>query len=150
MANELVYTTLSQVTVQSSGASNASNGVIAAGTLTTANHSNYTGVDLVLTASMSASIASASNFFGIYARPLDIDGTADAPIPSSATNAFFKGGYVGAIQFAGASVASQQTGVLLDVPTVPYSVEFYVENLTNASMSAGWTLKATPKTVKPL
>lgn len=150
MANELILTTLSQVTPQSSGASAASNAIVSGGTLTTANHSNYTGVDLALTVVMAASVSSASNYFAIYARPLSIDGTLSAGTPSSATGTYYKGGYVGAVQIPAATASATQTGFLFDVPNTYTSVEFFVENLTNASVNAGWTLKATPKTVKPL
>ena len=146
MANEVIWATLSQVTLQSSGASAASNAIVSAGTLATSMHSNYTGVDLVLTGSMASSIGSATNFFAVYARPLDIDSTNDAPVPGSS----FKSKFVGAIPFAGSSAAATQTGILEDVQTSWAGVEFYIENLTNASLNAGWTLKATPKTVKPL
>lgn len=146
MANEAVWGTLAQVTLQSSGASASSGAIITGGTLATSMHSNYTSVDLVLTGSMAASIASASNYFSVYARNLDIDGTNDAPTPGAS----FKGKFVGTVAFAGSAGAGTQTGLLEDVPTSWSPIEFFVENLTNATMNAGWTLKATPKTVKPL
>lgn len=145
MANEVVWATLSQATLQSSGASAASTAIVSGGTLATSTHSNYTSVDLVLTGTMAASIASNSNLFAVYARALDIDGTADAPTPGSS----FKSKQVGAIQFAGSAASGGQTSLLEDVQTSPLGpVEFFIENLTNATLNAGWTLKASPKTVK--
>jgi hypothetical protein len=146
MANEAIWATLSQVTLQSSGASAASNAIVSAGTLASSQHSMYTSVDLVLKGTMAASIASNSNYFSVYARALDIDSTDDASAPSSSLKAKF----VGNFQFAGSSASAAQTAFLEDVQTSWAPTEFYIENLTNATLNAGWTLKATPKTIKPL
>lgn len=146
MANEAIWATLSQATLQSSGASAASTAIVSGGTLASSQHSNYTSVDLVLTGTMAASIASNSNFFSVYARALNIDGTNDASVPSSSLKAKF----VGNFQFAGSSASAAQTAFLEDVQTSYADTEFYVENNTNATLNAGWTLKATPKTMKPL
>ena len=105
MANEVIWSTLSPVTLQSSGASAASTVMVAAGTLATSMHSNYSAVDLVMTGTMAASMASASNYFSVYARHLNIDGTSDAPTPGSS----FKGSYVGAVDFAGSAASGAQT-----------------------------------------
>lgn len=145
MANEAIWATLSQATLQSSGASAASTAIVSAGTLATSMHSNYTGVDLVLTGTMAASIASNSNYFSVYARSLDIDGTNDAPTPGSS----FKGKLVGNLAFAGSSASGAQTALIEDVQTSYNAVEFFIENNSNATLNAGWTLKATPKTIKP-
>lgn len=147
MAGEVAWATLSQATLQSSGASATSNAIVSGGTLATSAHSNYTSVDLVLTGTMAGSIASNANFFSVYARSLGIDGAADAPTPGAS----FRAKYVGQIQFAGSSASGGQTSLIENVPTSPLgSVEFFIENSTNATLNAGWTLKATPKTVKPL
>jgi len=146
MANEAIWATLSQATLQSSGASAASTAFVSGGTLAASTHSNYTGTDLVLTGTMAASIAAASNFFAVYARALNVDGTADAPVPGAS----LKAKYVGPLLFAGSSASGAQTAILEDVQTSWADVEFYIENLTNATLNAGWTLKATPKTIKPL
>lgn len=146
MANEIIISTLTTVSIASSGASAASNAIVSAGTLATSSHSGYTGCDLVFTGTMAASVASASNYFSVYARPLDIDGTADAASPGSS----FTGGFVGTLQIAGSGASGAQTAILQDVPNSWFSTEFFIENKTNASLNAGWTLKATPKTLKPL
>lgn len=145
MANEVIISTLAAITVASSGSSVASNGFVSAGTLSSSSHSGYTGSDLVLTGTMAASVSSASNFFSVYARPLNIDSTNDAPVPSAS----FSGGFVGALIIAGSSASGAQTSILMDVPNSWADVEFYVENKCNATLNAGWTLKAVPKTVKP-
>lgn len=146
MANETILTTLSTVSIATSGASAASNAIVSAGTLATSSHSGYTGCDLVFTGTMAASVASASNYFSVYARPLNVDGTADAPSPGTS----FTGGFVGVLQIAGSGASGAQTAVLQDVANGWFDVEFFIENKTNASLNAGWTLKATPKTYKPL
>ena len=145
MANEVKWGTLSQATLQSSGASAASTAIVSGGTLATSMHALYTAVDLVLTGTMAASIASNSNYFAVYARHLNIDGTADAPTPGASLKAKF----VGTLPFAGSGASGAQTAILEDVQTSWADVEFYIENLTNATLNAGWTLKATPKTIVP-
>lgn len=146
MANEAAWATLSQATLQSSGASATSAATVTAGTLATSMHSNYTAVDLVLTGTMAASIASNSNYFSVYARHLNVDGTADAPTPGAS----MKGKYVGPLVFAGSAASGAQTAILEDVQTSPFDVEFFIGNDCNATLNAGWTLKASPKTIKPL
>lgn len=145
MSNENIWATLSQATLQSSGASAAAAAIVSGGTLATSTHSNYTAVDLVLTGTMAGSIASNSNYFAVYARHLNIDGTADV----SAPGASFKSKFVGNIPFAGSSASASQTGILESIETSWADVEFYLENNCNATLNAGWTLKATPKTNKP-
>lgn len=145
MANEVIWATLAQVTLQSSGASAASTAMVTAGTLATSMHSNYSSVDLVLTGTMAASVASTTNYFMVYARELDVDGTKDVSSPGAS----FKHRNVGILQISGSSASGEQTAILLNVPTHYTDVEFFIENLSNSSLNAGWTLKATPKTVKP-
>lgn len=147
MANEVIIATLSAITLTSSGASAASNAFATAGySLAASAHSGYTGCDLVFTGTLAASNASNSNYFNVYLRPINIDGTADAPQPGSS----FTGGFVGALQFSGTNASGGQTAILTDVPNSWADVEFWIENKTNASLNANWTLKAIPKTVKPL
>jgi len=145
MSNEAIWATLSPVTLQSSGASAASAATISMGTLAASDHASYTSVDMVLTGTMAASIAATSNYFSIYARPLNIDGTNDAPTPGAS----HKAKYVGAVRFAGSSASGAQTSILENIETSWADVEFFLGNDTNATLNAGWTAKATPKTVKP-
>lgn len=147
MANEVILTTLSAKDINTGGsASVASNSYTTVGTYYTSQHSGYTGSDLVFVGTMAASIASASNYFTVYARPLDIDGTSDAPVPGSS----FQGGFVGTLQFAGSGASGAQTAILQDVPNSWANVEIYIGNSTNAGLNSGWTMRAIPKTVKPL
>lgn len=146
MANEVVISTLAAVTIASSGASAASNAFVSAGTLSASAHSGYTGSDLVFVGTMGGAVSSASNYFSVYARPLSIDSSNNAPSPGTS----FTGGFVGALLIAGSSASGAQTAILLDVPNSWADVEFFVENKCNATLNAGWTLKAKPKTVKPL
>ncbi len=146
MANEAVWATLTQASIQTSGASATSAATVSAGTLATSMHSNYSLVDLSFTGTMAASIAAASNFFTVYARRLNVDGTADDPTPGAS----YKAKYMGPLVFAGSAASGGQTATLEDVRTSPWDTEFFISNDTNATLNAGWTLKAIPKTLKPL
>ena len=79
----------------------------------------------------------------LYARELDIDSTNDAAAP----DATYKPKYIGV--FVVDNVTSTQYLKLRasDVPTVAdYSL---FNNATGQTISAGWTLKVTPRTIGP-
>lgn len=78
----------------------------------------------------------------IYARPLDIDGTSDAEVPETTRPTFF----VGSIPVN--NVTTAQFGFLME-RKVPPKAAYYVHNLaTGQTVSAGWTLKVTPRSYK--
>ena len=79
----------------------------------------------------------------LYARPLDIDGTNDAEVPEMARPTVFIG------TFVVNNVTTAQYIELL-AQDVPWSASYYIHNNgTGQTVSAGWTLKVTPYTVKP-
>lgn len=123
------------------------------------NHGRYPRADVVLSFTHTGSISSASNVVALYRRDIDVDGTGDEPIPGTAyasasnvTPSFYKAKYVGAFVANAVSITVTSTSaysqylVANDVALPAGSCEFYIENLTNATILAGWTLKVTPKT----
>lgn len=79
----------------------------------------------------------------LYARPLDIDGTADAEVPEATRPTEFIGSFVVN------NVTTTQYAHLM-AQSVPWNAEYYLHNNGTAqSVSAGWTLKVTPFTVAP-
>lgn len=116
------------------------------GTLATSHHTGYPLVDLVLTATFGGANVAGTDYVGCYARALDIDGTADADAPD--VNHPFR--FVGNFRVGVNSASAAHTMILEDVQTSPLGpVEFFLDNRVNATMNAGWTLKATPKTIVP-
>ena len=142
MAGEIKWTYADPVTLEDSGTSAASNVFVEADatTLTSANHSNYPVADLVLKCDWSAAPTSTS-VVNVYRRDLNIDGTSDAIVPAST----FPQVLVGVVPIP------QSASAVYPIPNVPLSAEcsFYIENKSNTTLMAGWTLKATPKTFVP-
>lgn len=106
----------------------------------------YPRADLILTASHTTSLSSASNIVALYRRDMNIDGTADENVPQTATGTLYKGKFVGAF-LAQAKPTSNTNVQYMQITDVPLAkeCEFYIENLTNAAFTE-WTLKVLPKT----
>ena len=85
----------------------------------------------------------------LYGRRLNIDGTADEPQPDSG----YPGKALGSFRIDTNQAASTSTSYIADI-VIPNAYtsqvwEFYLYNDSNVAMSAGWTLKITPKTYGP-
>jgi hypothetical protein len=79
---------------------------------------------------------------GLYARPLDIDGTLDSEVPEASRPTRYMGSFILN------NVTTQQVMELVcyDVPRL---AAYYLHNNgTGQSMPAGWTLKVTPRAFK--
>lgn len=90
-----------------------------------------------------ASAPTEGTLIGLYARPLDIDGTNDAEVPEAArpTRA------IGA--FPVNNVTSTQYALCVG-RNLPKAATYYLHNAaTGQTISAGWTLKVTPLTLTP-
>ncbi|TXH51850.1 MAG: hypothetical protein E6Q97_17370 [Desulfurellales bacterium] len=137
-----------QLTHVASGGSVAAGGMSVAGDVATAlassNNFNYPAVDLALFASFSAALSSLSNFINVYRRDLDIDGTNDAPAPSTAAPTF-SSALVGVFSIPVFTAASSGYFSCLNVP-ISENCQLFIENKCNITISAGWTLKCKPKT----
>ena len=145
MANELKYTYASQVTLEASGASAASSAMVAADDsgLTSANHSNYPLADFALKCDFGAAVDPNKAVY-LYRQDLDIDATNDAPAPAANT---YEQTLVGIFVIP----SGQSASAYYPCTNVPLTqnCQFSVKNGTNQSMSAGWTLKCTPKSYVP-
>lgn len=149
MANETKWTYASQVTLEASGASSANAAFTAADDtgLASANHSNYPYADFVLkTVGFGASLSTGDKYIALYRGEQNIDGTAgDALAPATSNRACYVGSF-----FVAGGQASTATSyyALTDVPLVADQL-YWIENQTGQTVSAGWTLKATPKAIVP-
>ena len=88
-------------------------------------------------------IATDGTVIGLYARPLDIDGTADAEVPEAARPTHAVGSFVVN------NVNTAQTMRLL-ARDLPKLASYYLHNNgTGQTISSGWTLKVTPYGLTP-
>lgn len=144
MANEAVYKYGTQKTLEASGGSTAANAFTQANdaSMTATDHSDYTLLDFVFTGAFSVA-PTAGEVVNLYARLLDIDSTNDAQVPSANYLATYLG------SFLVEPVTSTQYVALYNVPLPGRSFDCYIENKTSQTLSAGWVLKAAPKTIGP-
>jgi hypothetical protein len=85
----------------------------------------------------------------LYAHVLDVDGTTESPAPSST----YKQKYLGTFPTNTGMSATTNYSVPIEIALLntktSQTYDFYVENQCNVTMTAGWTLKITPKTKGP-
>lgn len=144
MANEVIWTYASPVTLEASGAEVADDafGDADDADLADAQHGGFPLADFVLKAAFGGAVA-AMSVVNLYRRDLNIDSTNDAIAPSATYPVQLVGNF---LIPAGATAAAYYP--CADVPLVA-DQEFFIENKTGQTLSAAWTLKATPKTYEP-
>jgi|SRR5687768_2795245 len=147
MANEAIYTWGTQKTLEASGAS-VSNATIAQANDSTysvaSDGSNYPDAEFVLKVQFGTVTSIENTAISLFARPLNIDGTNDAPAPT----ATYMETHVGDFVVYGSAAATDQY-LWLEAFGVPKEAEYYIKNSTGQTITAGWTLKVTPRTYKP-
>ena len=145
MANEAIVKLGTTKTLEASGASNANNTMVAADDATygiVADGASYPDADFVLAVAF-ATAPTINTTIDLYAQELDIDGTSDAIAPTTTYKTRYIGNFVVAAQ-----TATQYLKVRgYDVPLI--ASYFLHNNATGQTMSAGWTLKVTPRTIGP-
>ena len=144
MSDEVIWTYASQVTLEASGASLASNAVGPAddADLASGNHSNFPLCDFALNCQFGAAVA-AGSVVRLYRQDLNIQSTNDSPAP--ATTYLYK--FVGSFVIpSGASATSWYP--LTDLPLVK-DQQYSIENGSDQSIVGNWKLYATPKTYEP-
>ena len=150
MAGEMKWSYATQVTLESSGASQGNAAFIAADdtTLASGNHSNYPYADFVLkTVGFGAALTSTGSWYcGLWRQDLNIDSTGDEGVPSASNRLHYCGGFV--LPNSAASTSTHYVA-LTDVELVA-DQQYYLEVALNTSLTAGWTLKVTPKTLMPV
>ena len=97
-----------------------------------------------------ATTGTAGSSIALYARPLNIGdaGTEDAEVPDSNFSAMYLGSFPHNNPATGAQTA---TFGMVGLPNVVTSqiYNFYIENSTGQTISAGWELTVTPVTYAP-
>lgn len=145
MANEIKLVYASEVTLEASGASAASNAYVAANdtSLSSANHSNYPYADFVLVASFSAAVG-AGAYVGLYRQEMLVDQAGNSAPTPGLTYEFRN---VGIFPIT----SGQSASAAYFCPDIPVSrtCQFSLKNVTGKNLTAGWVLTATPKSVAP-
>lgn len=147
MANETVKVVGTVKTLEANGASTATDVVSAADDASygvAADGSNYPHAEFVLGFTISTTTSIQNKTINLYAKPLDIDGTNDAQAPETGAN--FKGVFIGAFTVNDIGTIQYASCVAYDVP---WLADYYIDNQTGQTISAGWTLKVKPMTYKP-
>ena len=145
MSGEVIVRFGTVKTLEAAGASIANNALAQADDASydlVADGAYYPDADFVLTGTFGTA-PTEGTVLALYARPLDVDGTADTEAPETTLPTVFIGAFVVN------NVTTAQTMALraYDVPT---KADYYVHNNgTGQTLSAGWTLKVTPRTVAP-
>lgn len=104
----------------------------------------YPDAEFVLTCTFGTAPTEGTSI-GLYARPLDVDGTSDTEVPEAARPTMCIG------TFTVNNVTSAQTIVLngLYAVGVPKLAAYYLHNnATGQTISSGWVLKVTPRSYK--
>jgi hypothetical protein len=145
MAGEAIVKWGTQKTLEASGASIGTNAVVQANDATyslSADAASYPDAEFVLKVTYSVA-PNEGGQIALYARPLDIDGTADAEVPEAGLPVWFVG------SFQVNNVAAAQSMILL-AQDLPALAEYYIHNVsTGQIIPAGWSLKVKPRTIGP-
>lgn len=140
MSNEQIVVVGTPKTLEANGASIANNALGQADDASysiAADGSDYPDAEFVLTGTFSVA-PTEGTVLSLYARPLDIDGTADAEAPETTRPTVFVGNFVVN------NVTSAQSMILV-AEDVPRKADYYVHNNgTGQTLGTGWTLKVTP------
>ena len=144
MAGETIVVFGTPKTLEANGGSIANNAVVQADDATYDQVSDGAGfiyADFVLGFTY-ASAPTEGTVLALYARPLDIDGTNDAEVPEATRPTMFIGSFVVN------NVTTAQYAQLIE-RQVPKLASYYIHNSTTGqTVSAGWTLKVTPRSYK--
>lgn len=145
MSNEAVLVKASAFTLEANGASAANNTIAAADDSTydiTVSGSSYPDGRFVLAATFSVAPTEGTTI-ALYARPIDIDGTNDAEVPETTRPTQYIGSFV-------VNNVTTTQYMELYAQNLPWKADYYIHNNgTGQTISAGWTLKVTPYTLKP-
>jgi hypothetical protein len=150
MANEAKYTYATEVTLEASGAACTNTAFVQADdtNLSSANHSNYPLADFALkTIGFGAALASSGSLVvNMYRQPVNFDTTAgDEP----SVSASLKAHYVGSFALPLSAASNSTYYAHLDSVPLVADQYYWLENALGQTINAGWTLKATPKTLVP-
>lgn len=147
MTNEVIYVWGTQKTLEANGgscsnaaivqANDASYGVVADG-------ASYPDAVFAWRGQFATVTSIENKTIDLYCRPLNFDSTNDAPAPT----ATYLNKYIGSFVLQASSANTDQY-LRLAAYDVPEEGDYYIVNSSGQTLSAGWTLKVTPRSYKP-
>jgi len=146
MSNEVITVWGTEKTLEASGGSCASAAIIQANDANygvVADGASYADADFALRCQWATITSIENKTIDLFARDLNFDSTNDAIAPT----ATFTHRYVGSFKVSAVAANTDQY-LLCTVRDVPEEAEYYLINNTGQTISAGWTLKVTPRTKK--
>jgi hypothetical protein len=145
MANETKVVWGTPKTLEANGASTANNTISQADDASygiVADGLSYPDAEFVLSCAFATS-PTENTTVDLLARELNIDSTNDAQAPETT----YRARYIGSFLLNNVTSTQYLKLMAQDVPT---EADYYVHNNgTGQTMSAGWTLKVTPRSVGP-
>lgn len=147
MANELIAVFGTTKTLEANGGSCANAAIVQANDAAyaiVADGASFLDADFALMCQWATITSIENKTIDLYARDLNFDGTADAIAPT----ATFTHRYIGSFRISAVAANTNQY-MLVNARNVPKDAEYYLINSSGQTISAGWTLKVTPRTVKP-
>lgn len=142
-------TTLTQVTHIGSGASMSAGAFSTSNDVSTAlartgNLGTYPMCEVQIKVQGTASINSTSQMLYLYRRDINIDGTSDETVPGTSN----KQHLMSQVMVPAGTATSWTHYVNVDRVPLPAAgdCEFYLESALGVNITAGWSLKVTPKT----
>lgn len=157
MANEAVFkygTTKTLANADGASTSNNQMSTAAATTYTQTDTLDYPDAVFVLVTKGFGAAPTSGSTIDLYIRPLDIDGTTDAPAPATGVDNAYKGQYIGSFVLKNSATSGDAYRCVgYDIPRAGEAYLFNNntgQTLTGGTSPNGWTLKMTPRTVGPL
>lgn len=144
MAGEAIVKVGTTKTLEANGASCTAGIIVQADDASyaiVADGASYPDAEFALACTFSVA-PTESTVISLIARPLNIDGTADADVPEFSRQ----------IQFIGNFIVNNVTTtqyLWLIGYDLPREADYYLANNAGQTISAGWTLKVTPRTLGP-
>lgn len=143
--NDAVVKLGTQKTLEASGASTSTGEIVQANDASYgifADGNSAPDAQFVIGVAFSTYTSIENKTIDLYARELDVDGTNDVLAPT----ATFTHRYIGSFRL---SAAAAMQYCVVDAQDVPWVADYYLLNSSGQTMSSGWTLKVTPKTIGP-
>jgi len=144
-ANDNIIKVGTTKTLEANGASTSTAAIVQANDASysiSADGESAPDAEFVLGVAFSTYTSIENKTISLYARELNVDGTADVEAPTTT----FKNKFIGSFLLSAAS-AMQYCKCFAE--RVPREADYYLLNESGQTMSAGWTLKVTPTTNGP-
>ena len=147
MADESIWDYGTEITLEESGASTA-DGVFTQAddaSLTAANKADRTHIDMRLTTVDTTVNPDIGGGVNLFERVVNLEGAEDAPVP----NADYPHKFCCRFPIDDDQTLTQALLQEIKMNFPDEDSDFYIENDCGQTISAGWNLRATPKSLKP-